>query len=44
MLRDRNEPGDPERADALERAAHEEAKAMGLALAPPPSAEGSATP
>jgi tetratricopeptide (TPR) repeat protein len=44
MLRDRDEPGDRERADALERAAHEEAKAMGLALAPPPSAEGSATP
>jgi len=44
LLRARGEPGDPERADALEQAAREEAVAMGLALGPPSRAKGSATP
>jgi len=44
MLRARGAPGDAERADALERAARDEAGALDLVLSPPPSAEGSTSP
>jgi len=44
MLRARGAPGDAERADALERAARDEAGALALVLSPPPSAEGSTSP
>jgi hypothetical protein len=43
MLRARHEPGDLERAAALERAAREEAESMGLALSPPERARGASS-